>query len=64
MATALVVIDVQEAMFLQPTPPHDGPGVVDRIAGLLARARADACRRPRSCSSKGAEARLTPPRAP
>jgi nicotinamidase-related amidase len=41
MATALVIIDVQEAMFLQPTPPHDGPGVVGRIAGLLARARAD-----------------------
>lgn len=41
MATALVVIDVQEAMFLQPAPPHDGPGVVGRIAGLLARARTD-----------------------
>ena len=41
MATALVVIDVQEAMFLQPSPPHDGPGVVGRIAGLLARVRAD-----------------------
>ncbi|HEV2676230.1 MAG TPA: cysteine hydrolase family protein [Aliidongia sp.] len=41
MATALVIIDVQEAMFLQPTPPHHGPAVVSRIANLLARARAD-----------------------
>ena len=41
MATALVIIDVQEAMFRQPSPPHDGAGVVARIAGLLARARAD-----------------------
>lgn len=41
MATALVVIDVQEAMFRQPAPPYDGPGVVGRIAGLLARARTD-----------------------
>jgi len=41
MATALVVIDVQEAMFRQPTPPHDGAAVVGRIAGLLDRARAD-----------------------
>ncbi|MDB5363739.1 MAG: hypothetical protein JWO51_5036 [Rhodospirillales bacterium] len=41
MATALVVIDVQEAMFRQAAPPHDGPGVVGRIAGLLERARAD-----------------------
>ena len=41
MATALVVIDVQEAMFLQPTPPHDGAGVVTRIAELLDRARAE-----------------------
>jgi nicotinamidase-related amidase len=41
MATALVVIDVQEAMFLQPTPPHDGAGVVERIADLLIKARAE-----------------------
>jgi nicotinamidase-related amidase len=41
MMTALVVIDMQEAMFLQSSPPDDGPGVVERIAGLLARARAD-----------------------
>jgi nicotinamidase-related amidase len=39
--TALVVIDVQEAMFLQPTPPHDGVGVVERIGKLLDRARAE-----------------------
>ena len=41
MATALVVIDVQEAMFRQPSPPHDGAAVVGRIAGLLDRARAE-----------------------
>jgi len=41
MATALVVIDVQEAMFRQPSPPHDGAAVVGRIAGLLERARAE-----------------------
>jgi len=41
MASALVVIDVQEAMFRQPAPPHDGMAVVDRIAGLLARARTE-----------------------
>jgi nicotinamidase-related amidase len=41
MATALVVIDVQEAMFRQPGPPHDAVGVVERIAGLLAKARAE-----------------------
>lgn len=41
MATALVVIDVQEAMFMQPGPPHDGAGVVARIAGLLDKARAE-----------------------
>ena len=41
MKTALVIIDVQEAMFLQPTPPHHGEAVVARIAGLLARARAE-----------------------
>ncbi|GGF23331.1 isochorismatase [Aliidongia dinghuensis] len=39
--TALVVIDVQEAMFLQPSQPDDGAAVVGRIAGLLERARAE-----------------------
>ena len=41
MKTALVIIDVQEAMFQQPTPPHHGAAVVARIASLLARARAE-----------------------
>jgi nicotinamidase-related amidase len=37
---ALVVIDVQKGMFLDPRyRPHDGDGVVARIAGLSARAR-------------------------
>jgi nicotinamidase-related amidase len=41
MTTALVVIDVQKIMFADPNwPPHDGHAVVDRIAGLIARARA------------------------
>jgi nicotinamidase-related amidase len=41
MTTALVVIDVQQGMFAFPDyPPHDGEGVVARIAGLIARARA------------------------
>jgi nicotinamidase-related amidase len=37
MASALLVIDVQEGM--QPLTAHDGAGVVARIASLLARAR-------------------------
>jgi len=41
MATALVVIDVQEAMFLQPSPPDDGVAVVARIKTLIERARAE-----------------------
>jgi nicotinamidase-related amidase len=40
MKTALVVIDMQEAMLQPSYPPHDREGVVGRIAGLLARARA------------------------
>jgi nicotinamidase-related amidase len=39
MTSALVVIDMQEAMLMPSNPPHDRDGVVDRIAGLLARAR-------------------------
>ena len=43
MAKALVVIDVQKGMFAMPDlPPHDGEQVVERIAGLIARARAAA----------------------
>ncbi len=41
MATALVVIDVQEAMFLQPGPPDDGAAVVARIKTLIERARTE-----------------------
>lgn len=41
MTKALVVIDVQNAMFEDPSNlPHDGEAVVDRIAALIARARA------------------------
>jgi nicotinamidase-related amidase len=41
MATALVVIDVQKGMFaFAGTPPYDGEAVVDRIAALIAKARA------------------------
>ena len=40
MTTALVVIDVQQAMFAMPGfRLHDGEAVVDRIADLIARAR-------------------------
>ncbi len=38
---ALVIIDVQEGMFVHPDfQPHDGEGVVERIGGLIDRARA------------------------
>lgn len=41
MSKALVVIDVQKIMFAIPGfQPHDGDAVVDRIAALIARARA------------------------
>ena len=41
MGKALVVIDVQKGMWGHPDyPPYDGEGVVQRIAGLIARARA------------------------
>ena len=40
MTTALVVIDVQQGMFQIPDfRLHDGEGTVERIAGLVARAR-------------------------
>jgi len=39
---ALLIIDVQQGMFSTPgMQPHDGEGVVARLAALLARARAD-----------------------
>lgn len=41
MSKALIVIDVQKGMFSMPElAPHDGERVVDRIAALVARARA------------------------
>lgn len=41
MSTALIVIDHQKAMFDNPDlQPHDGEAVTDRIAALLAKARA------------------------
>jgi nicotinamidase-related amidase len=43
MKRALVVIDVQKGMFLEPgLAPLDGEAVVERIAGLIARARESA----------------------
>ncbi len=41
MTSALVVIDVQRAMFMPPTPAYRGAEVRANIAGLLRRARAD-----------------------
>lgn len=41
MRKALVVIDVQKGMWSHPDhPPHDGDGVVARIAGLIKQAKA------------------------
>jgi nicotinamidase-related amidase len=39
MTTALVLVDVQQGMFDLPSPLHRGEEVVQRIAGLLGRAR-------------------------
>jgi nicotinamidase-related amidase len=41
MASALMIVDVQQGMFSLPSPPHRGEEVVRRIAGLLDRARAE-----------------------
>lgn len=40
MRSALLVIDVQQGMFMPPAPAFQGEAVVERITGLLARARA------------------------
>jgi len=40
MTKALVIIDVQKGMFDPNCPPYDGEAVVDRIAALIAKARA------------------------
>ncbi len=39
MTTALLVIDLQRGMFMDTTKPHDGEGVLSRVASLLERAR-------------------------
>jgi nicotinamidase-related amidase len=39
MASALMIVDVQQGMFALPSPLHRGEEVVRRIAGLLERAR-------------------------
>jgi nicotinamidase-related amidase len=39
MATGLLVIDLQRGMFMAAAQPHDGQGVLARVATLLARAR-------------------------
>jgi len=41
MASALMIVDVQQGMFSLPAPLHRGEEVVRRIAGLLDRARAE-----------------------
>ena len=41
MSTALMIVDVQQGMFSVSQPLHRGEEVVQRIAGLLARARAE-----------------------
>lgn len=40
MSTALLIIDVQEAMFSYELKLHDGDGVMERIVSLLNKARA------------------------
>ncbi|HJW40629.1 MAG TPA: isochorismatase family protein, partial [Rhizomicrobium sp.] len=41
MGKALVIIDVQKGMWAFPDfPPHDGDGVLQRIAALIDKARA------------------------
>jgi nicotinamidase-related amidase len=39
MATGLLVIDLQRGMFMDAAKPHDGEGVLSRVASLLERAR-------------------------
>jgi nicotinamidase-related amidase len=38
--TALLIVDVQQGMFSQPEPPHRGQELLDTLAGLIFRARA------------------------
>ncbi|KKC48894.1 hypothetical protein VE23_20350 [Paenibacillus sp. D9] len=38
--TALLVIDVQNGMFEEPEPMHDGPGLLERIESLIGKAKA------------------------
>lgn len=40
MTTGLLVIDLQRGMFTSEDKPHDGDGVLSRVASLLDRARA------------------------
>jgi nicotinamidase-related amidase len=39
MTTGLLVIDLQRGMFMDAAKPHDGDGVLSRVAALLQRAR-------------------------
>jgi nicotinamidase-related amidase len=41
MATALMLVDIQQGMFALPSPLHRGEEIVQRIADLLGRARAE-----------------------
>lgn len=41
MATVLLVVDLQVAMFSAAIPPHDGEAMRARVAGLIARARSE-----------------------
>ncbi|WP_274655386.1 cysteine hydrolase family protein [Paenibacillus humicola] len=38
--TALLVVDVQQGMFMEAYPVYDGDGLLERIRGLIAKARA------------------------
>jgi nicotinamidase-related amidase len=44
MRSALLVVDVQQGLFRPPTPAFQGEAVVERIGGLLARARTQSLR--------------------
>ena len=44
MATALMLVDIQQGMFALPSPPYRGEEVVERVAALLGRARAEGIR--------------------
>src|SRR5581483_10017549 len=40
MTTALLMIDIQQGMWMEPTPPYQGDAMLKNAAGLLEKARA------------------------